>query len=208
VIAENDWDIWVYPPRSTAQPASLTTRIRRSDCIDAALLGHLAEGGDALIGLPGARVTNYKEQAVQLGFSSIFWNTSWTERQAPTTLGILCDPEHPALADFPTNPHSNWHWWDVIHRAGALRLDLLPQGVQPIVRIIDDWFTARPLGLVVEVQVGRGRAIVCGFEIDGANASDMVSQQLVLSLENYMNSDRFKPKVAVSPDQLRQLAVG
>jgi hypothetical protein len=35
------------------------------------------------------------------GFSSIFWNTAWTSQQPPHTLGILCDPRHPALKYFP-----------------------------------------------------------------------------------------------------------
>jgi hypothetical protein len=203
VIAENDWDLWIYP---AAQPAPAgTPRILRTDRIDAAVLDHLAGGGDALIGLTGKSVANYPDRAVQLGFSSIFWNTLWTERQPPTTLGILCDPEHAALADFPTDAHSNWHWWYLVHRAGALRLDLLPAGVKPIVRIIDDWFTARPLALVVELRVGRGRAIVCGFALDGQDAADPVSRQLVASLERYMTGDRFRPDVAASPDQLRGL---
>lgn len=57
-----------------------------------------------------------------------------------------------------------------------MRLDLLPPGVEPIVRVIDDWFTARPLGLVIEVSVGKGRAIVCGFAVDGPSAQDPVSR--------------------------------
>lgn len=202
VVAENDWDLWVYP----AAPVAATGSVRRADRIDQGVLDHLAQGGTALIGLPGANVAKHEKQPVQLGFSSIFWNTLWTERQAPTTLGILCDPGHAALADFPTEAHSNWQWWYLIHRAGALRMDLLPDGVEPIVRVIDDWFTARPLGLVVEVAVGKGRAIVCGFEVDGERAADPVSRQLVGSLERYMQSAAFKPSVQVSPDQLRRLA--
>ncbi|WP_052134644.1 sugar-binding domain-containing protein [Sphingomonas sp. 37zxx] len=204
-IAENDWDLWVYPAAAPAVPAAAA--IRRSDRIDSATLDHLAQGGTALIGLPGNQIANYADRPVQLGFSSIFWNTLWTERQPPTTLGILCDPRHAALADFPTEPHSNWQWWYLMHRAGALRLDLLPAGVDPIVRVIDDWFTARPLGLVVELQVGKGRAIVCGFAVDGAGATDPVSRQLVASLERYMAGASFRPSVQVSPEQLRKLAI-
>ncbi|MBJ6122669.1 hypothetical protein JAO74_12785 [Sphingomonas sp. BT553] len=203
MVAENDWDLWIYP---AVKASSATSRIRRTDRIDAALLDHLAGGGDALIGLSGKSVANYAKRSVQLGFSSIFWNTLWTQGQPPTTLGILCDPDHAALADFPTDAHSNWHWWHLIHRAGALRLDLLPPGVKPIVRVIDDWFTARPLGLVIEVAVGRGRAIVCGFALDGTGADDPVSRQLIASLERYMTGDRFRPATPVSPDQLRRLA--
>jgi dipeptidyl-peptidase-4 len=68
---------------------------------------------------------------VALGFSSIFWNTAWTRRQAPHTLGILCDPEHPAFGAFPTDSHSNWHWWYLVTRAGAMILDGLPKELEP-----------------------------------------------------------------------------
>ncbi|WP_200940800.1 hypothetical protein [Sphingomonas sp. Leaf339] len=201
---QNDWDLWVYPAITTLSPVS--HRILRTDRIDQSVLDHLVQGGDALIGLPSKTVANYPERPVQLGFSSIFWNTLWTEGQPPTTLGIMCDPAHAALADFPTDAHSNWQWWHLIHRAGALRLDLLPAGVKPIVRIIDDWFTARPLALVVEVAVGKGRAIVCGFELGDPGAQDPVSRQLVASLEAYMQGESFRPTSQVSPEQLRRLA--
>lgn len=201
IIAENDWALWVYP----AAPAVTASKLLHSDRIDSAVLDHLAGGGDALIGVPGGRVANHADRPVQLGFSSIFWNTLWTERQAPTTLGITCDPAHPALADFPTSAHSDWQWWYLIHRAGALRLDLLPAGVEPIVRIIDDWFTARPLALVIEVAVGRGRAIVCGFALDGAEAQDPVSRQMRASLERYIAGGSFGPTVQVTAEQLGSL---
>ncbi|MGA2701565.1 MAG: hypothetical protein ABSH35_10770 [Isosphaeraceae bacterium] len=54
------------------------------------------------------------------------WNTAWTRRQPPHTLGILCDPGHPALVEFPTESHSNWQWWYLLTRADALILDDLP----------------------------------------------------------------------------------
>ncbi|TCP96405.1 glycosyl hydrolase family 2 [Sphingomonas sp. PP-F2F-A104-K0414] len=205
LIAKNNWDLWIYPVPVSNFPTS--TRIRRADRIDAALLDHLASGGDALIGLDGVAVANYPERPVQLGFSSIFWNTLWTQRQAPTTLGILCDPHHAALADFPTDAHSNWQWWYPLHGAGALRLDLLPPNIEPIVRVIDDWFTARSLGLIVEVAVGRGRAIVCGFAIDGPPAQNPVTRQLVASLHRYMAGLDFKPTVRVTARQLQSLSV-
>ena len=62
---------------------------------------------------------------VALGFSSIFWNTAWTRRQPPHTLGILCDPKHPLFASFPTDNHSNWQWWYLVSRSGAMILDRL-----------------------------------------------------------------------------------
>ena len=144
---ENDWDLWVYPALSADDAVA---DVVVTSHFDAAARAHLRAGGKVLLTIPAEQVRNFDNAPVKLGFSSIFWNTAWTGRQAPTTLGILCDPKHPALAQFPTEWHSNWQWWYLLHRAGALRLDLLPRHAEPIVRVIDDWVTTRPLGLIVE----------------------------------------------------------
>jgi len=200
---ENDWDIWVYPAQPKTEPAK---DILVTPQFDDAAQQHLASGGKLLLTLPGKAVRNFDTEPVKLGFSSIFWNTAWTGRQAPTTLGILCDPKHPALAEFPTEFHSNWQWWYLIHRAGALRLDLLPKGTEPVVRVIDDWFTARPLGLVVEGKVGAGKVIVCGVDLT-ANADDPVSKQMRASLLSYMASRKFAPTTSLTVDQVKSLIV-
>jgi len=59
---------------------------------------------------------------IGVGFSSIFWNTSWTRGQKPHTLGILCNPSHPALSEFPTEYHSDWQWWGITVSLVALFL--------------------------------------------------------------------------------------
>jgi hypothetical protein len=197
----NDWDLWVYPAKPATEPAK---DIRVTAQFDDAARQHVASGGTLLLTLPGKAVRNFDTEPVKLGFSCIFWNTAWTGRQAPTTLGILCDPQHPALAEFPTEFHSNWQWWYLIHRAGALRLDLLPKGTEPIVRVIDDWFTARPLGLVVEGKVGAGKVIVCGFDLT-RDANDAVSKQMRASLLAYMDSPKFAPKTDFTADHIQHL---
>lgn len=197
---ENDWDVWIYPAKPPPDPDGVLVTNR----FDATVRAHLAAGGRVLLTVPGRLVRNYDEAPVKLGFSSIFWNTAWTGRQAPTTLGILCNPRHPALAAFPTDSHSNWQWWYLVHRAGALRLDLLPPQTDPIVRVIDDWFTARPLALIVEGRVGPGRLVICGFDLTGA-LPDPVSRQMRASLTAYLASSRCRPRTEFTPAQIESL---
>ncbi len=102
---------------------------------------------------------------IAIGFSSIFWNTAWTRGQAPHTLGILCNPKHPALIDFPTEYHSNWQWWDAMSHSGAINISSMPAEIKPIVRVVDDWFTNRPLALIFEARVGKGKLIVLGIDL-------------------------------------------
>jgi hypothetical protein len=100
---ENDWDVWVYPPRvDTAVPEGVTL----ARTLDAATEAILREGGRVVLLVPPDRVRGDALGKVELGFSSIFWNTAWTRRQAPHTLGVLLDPAHPALAAFPTEGHA------------------------------------------------------------------------------------------------------
>jgi hypothetical protein len=203
-LAENDWDIWVYPTQTASEvPQEVLVTSRLDEQVER----RLESGGKVLLTLPPQSVRNFDRAPVRLGFSSIFWNTGWTRRQPPTTLGILCDPTHPALAEFPTDFHSNWQWWYLVHRAGALRLDGLPADLHPIVRVIDDWVTARPLGLVIEAKVGEGKVIVCGFDLTG-DLNDAVSRQMRWSLLHYMRNDSFKPKAEISLKQMRGLTVG
>ncbi|NLP09019.1 glycoside hydrolase [bacterium] len=200
---ENSWDVWIYPATiSTHFPDDLLV----TDRVDGALINRLQQGGRALLFIPPQRVRSDKETGrIALGFSSIFWNTAWTNRQAPHTLGILCDPGHPALADFPTEYHSNWQWWYVVSRSGAMILDGLPKSLQPIVRVIDDWFTACRLALVFEARVGKGRLLVCSADLLSEEAQDPVSRQLLSSLIKYVKSEKFHPRTPLTMKQVHGL---
>jgi hypothetical protein len=197
---ENDWDIWVYPPRvDTTVPSG----IRVSSDLDGQTLACLAQGGKVLLMIPPDRVRNIQDRKVELGFSSIFWNTAWTGRQPPTTLGILCDPKNPALAGFPTDSHTNWQWWYLIHRSGAMILDDLPPELHPLVQVIDDWVTNHRLGLAFEARVAGGRLLVSSMDLQGAG--DPVRRQMLHSLVTYMSGDRFEPRAELTPLQIRSL---
>jgi hypothetical protein len=200
---ENDWDVWVYPPRvDTSVPAGVSM-VRELDEVAAT---RLRDGGRVVLLVPPGRVRGDALGQVKLGFSSIFWNTAWTSRQAPHTLGVLLDPKHPALAAFPTEGHSNWQWWHLVSRAGAMILDGLPRELRPTVQVIDDWFTNRRLGLVFEARVGRGRLLVTSIDLETGLEESPVARQMRHSLLRYAASDRFAPEVEVTADAIRALA--
>jgi hypothetical protein len=199
---ENDWDVWVYPPRvDVGVPAGVTL----ATALDETTETKLRDGGRVVLLVPPDRVRGDALGKVELGFSSIFWNTAWTSRQAPHTLGVLVDPAHPAFAAFPTEGHSNWQWWYLVSRAGAMILDGLPQELRPSVQVIDDWFTNRRLGLVFEARVGPGRLLVTSIDLARDLDANLVARQLRHSLLRYAASDRFAPKVELSPDAVRSL---
>jgi hypothetical protein len=142
---------------------------------------------------------------IAVGFSSIFWNTAWTGKQPPHTLGILCNPKHPALENFPTEYHSNWQWWDAMSHAHAIDVSGIEKNVDPVVRIIDDWFTARPLMLIFEARVGKGKIIVTGADLltDAENRPE--ARQLLYSLRKYAAGNQFNPRSTIPVEKLKPL---
>ncbi len=198
----NDWDVWVYPEKPTITPESSEVLVTAN--FDAAAEAKLAAGGTVFLTIPPAQVApDAKRGPIALGFSSIFWNTAWTNGQAPHTLGILCDPKNPALAGFPTDPWSNWQWWYPVSHAAPMILDGLPRSLRPTVQVIDDWVTNRRLGLVFEARVGRGRLLVTSIDLSGE--LDPVRRQLRTSLLAYIAGKHFAPKVEITADQVRTL---
>ena len=201
--AVNDWAVWVYPTAPVASAATGDVLIARE--FDAGVRARLAAGGRVVLMIPSAHVApDPRRGRIALGFSSIFWNTAWTEGQAPHTLGVLCDPGHPALAAFPTEKWSDWQWWYPISHAAPMLLEAAPRDLQPIIQVIDDWFTNRRLALAFEVRVGPGRLLVTSIDLDSAEL-DPVRRQLRASLLRYVQSHDFRPRVAWTEDGVQHL---
>ena len=199
---ENEWNFWVYPADITADTPD---DIFITDYFDEEALKNLAVGKKVMLIPCEASVKGDRFGEVPPGFTSIFWNTAWTNRQPPHTLGILCNPEHPALKDFPTDFHSDWQWQPLIINSQIMILNQMPPRLKPIVRVIDDWFTNRRLGLVFEANVGPGKLLICGVDLKKDLPSRPVARQLRHSLISYMQSDDFKPDVEVTPDAIKTL---
>jgi len=195
---ENDWEFWVFP---AAKDVPIPAEIMVSHRLGDVEWLHLGRGGRLLLLPDPAAIPT----PVQIGFSPIYWNTAWTINQPPHTLGLLCDPAHPALAQFPTESHSNWQWWEVIHRGAAMVLDGLPAGLRPIVQPIDDWHHNRRLGLVFEAQVNGGRLLVCSADLRNDMDQRPVARQFLRSLLAYMASDQFAPLVELTPQSIKRV---
>lgn len=192
---ENDWDIWVYP-----EPERLPARPGVSFSLDIEDSIRRAEAGERVVLFPnlGSPHTD-----VAFGFSTIFWNTSCTKNQPPHTLGITHDTHHPLFSAFPSAGHTDWQWWEPLEGAQAMILDELPQ-IEPIVRPIDTWFTARRLGLLWEAQIGSGGVLVCSMRLDGdQRQSQPAARQMLAALSRYVCSEEFAPQVTITGDQLR-----
>jgi len=203
MAVRNQWNIWVFPAfKQTIQNAPYIT-----SKLDHIAVDKLNQGEKVLLTLPRGAVSPQKGGNVQVGFSSIFWNTAWTSKQAPHTLGILCDPKHPALSLFPNEGYSDYQWWDIVNDCDAMIMDDFPAGFRPIIHLIDDWFTNRKLGILFEAKVGNGKLMVCSVDMQKDLNGRPATAQLRQSILEYMASDRFNPREEVSLNLVEELFV-
>ena len=172
---ENSWDIWVYPRASLI--TSPKVRISR----DLEQVNKWLEQGETVLYLPKAKDIKADTKA---GFRPIFWNRVTFSSQTEHTLGVLVDVNHGALANFPTDYHSNWQWWELCHTAKPM-LVTSDMGTN-IVRVMDDWLTSRSLSLLYEAPVPRGRLVVSSIDLLGDLENRPVARQLRVSLLEYL----------------------
>jgi hypothetical protein len=198
---QNSWDIFVYP----ANLPATDSKVLVTQKLDSKAIETLKNGGKVLLTLKKGMLKDNKGGDIAVGFSSIFWNTAWTHGQPPVTLGILCDPKHPAFKEFPTQSYSNWQWWDAMSHSNAIRLDSVAKGQQTILRVIDDWVTARPLALIFECKVGKGKLIVSGIDLLTDQEKRPEARQLLYSLKSYMNKESFSPVQEVNIERIISL---
>ena len=208
----NDWPLWVFP-ETIVMPDSdrlivaqeWTENLRRT----------LVDG--ATVVLFARRLLN----AEPIRFANVFWSPFWVSNQ-PMSSGLVIDPAHPSLAHFPTDTHSNWHWWEllsiveevefteqelfrgngVLSPARAVVLNDLPAELAPIIQVVDQPLRNNREAVLFEAAVGRGRLLVCTLDVDSHLERRIVARQLRYSLLSYAASERFRPAVEVRPEVL------
>jgi hypothetical protein len=204
----NEYEIWVYPPKvDTSVPKGVLV----ADSFSAAATQqHLAAGGKVLL-LPKLDKLPY---SVEGGFQTDFWSPMFADAARkrglpvpPGTLGILCDPNAPALAGFPTDFYSNWQWWHLVKNSRPIILDDTPQSYRPTVQMIDNFVTNHKLGLIAETRVGKGAMLICSIDLLG-HQDKPEARQLLHSLLRYIDSAAFAPKAEVDAELLKKLLPG
>lgn len=200
---KNSWHVWVYP----AEQEKIENKPYVTNVFNQKTIDKLDNGENVLLCIPRGALSLERGKDIQVGFSSIFWNTAWTGKQAPHTLGIYCRPEHPALSLFPTEKHSDFQWWDIVSDCNALVLDELPSNYRPIVYLIDDWFTNRKLSLLCEAKVGKGKLMICSTDLVETEKQAPVRKQFKQSILKYMSSTTFHPEMELSIQQVKRLLV-
>ena len=134
---------------------------------------------------------NYKNlDGIEGRFVPVFWSPVHFPNQ-PATMGLLIDKNHKALSNFPTDTHTDWHWWDLTIKSKSIITDSL--NVKPIVNVIDNFVTNHKLANVFEAKVGKGQLVFSSIDLSSDLDKRPTARQLFYSILNYMKTNDFKP---------------
>lgn len=187
----NRWNVWVYP-------SSVDTKwgdVKYTRSYDEAMA--LLKKGEKVLFNPDWRTL----QGIEGKFVPVFWSPVHFPNQAGT-MGVLCNPTHPALADFPTDMHTDWQWWDLNINSTTLVVDSL-QGGAPVVEMVDNFVHNRRLASLYEGRVGEGKLMLATFDLQTALDKRPVARQMLYSILNYMNSEEFAPTPVEGLDKIK-----
>ncbi len=200
----NTYELWAYPSENNLEELKAQTLIARTLTPDVLL--RLKQGEKVLL-MPG-------ESELTVGglFTTDYWNYRMfktisennNRHVSPGTLGILTDPAHPLFNSFPTDEHTNWQWFPIIKVSTPFKLDNTATDYRPIVQVIDNVERNHKLGLVFEFTVGKGKLLVVMSDLEKASEYPE-GKQFYLSVLQYMHSDAFAPKTAITIADLHRL---
>ncbi len=194
----NDWEFWVYPANAQATASADVVIARNWDDATKAALA----GGRKVLLFP--QVVN-SAQSLPGRFLPVFWSPVWFPEQQPNTMGILCDPKHPAFAQFPTEFYSNWQWYDLLQNSRSVNLSDTPAKFRPIIEVIDNFARNNKLGNLFEARVGGGSLLVCTIDLLRLADNQPAAKQLLISLYAYAGSASFTPSQELGTSLLDKL---
>jgi hypothetical protein len=188
----NQWDLWIYPDSLNIEYGEIVYTQSFEEAHEA------LEKGAAVLLNP----SNEDIEGLEGKFVPVFWGPVHFPRQAGT-MGILCDPHHPVFRNFPTDTYSNWQWWDICKHAETLELDSLGMKT-PLIRMVDNFYRNRHLGLLFEAKSGKGKLMFCASDLTLNREDRPVAKQLLYSLINYMKSKEFNPQQNIPFDRIEK----
>ena len=201
----NDWNFWLYP--ASVENSKTSDVLVTSVWADAEK--KLSAGGKVLFTPTATDLDPAK--CPPMRNVPVFWNVQMTVRppqnRSPrfdAMLGLLCDTNHPALAEFPTDKNCDWQWTPLINGIRSVNLTDAPRELKPIVWAIDDWNRNWKLGVIFECKVGTGKLMVSAINLNNEQGSAGL-KQLRRSLLDYMGGEQFHPKATLTPEQARAL---
>lgn len=194
---DNSYPLWVYPK---SLPEINDSKIVITGEFNAQTIKLLSEGRSVLL---KANRLGDEKASKNAAWMPLYWSVPFFPGQSKDTLGLVVKNNHPAFANFPTSYFNNWQWYRICR--GARGFDLthkIPESYKPIAQPVTDFHINKKLGSIFELKVGKGKLLVCGYNLD-SNLPE--TKQLKYSLLKYMTSKKFKPKQNIPLEDLKNL---
>lgn len=144
------------------------------------------------------------------GRKSVFHNHFWNPimfKWAPTTLGCLIHADQPMFADFITEKHLDWQWWDILTNAKVIDMTDTPQELRPFIQVIDSYETNQKLGIGFEARVNNGKLLVLAVDTRKDLDKRPATQQLLKSIDQYVKSGQFAPRATVKEEFIQSFLI-
>ena len=100
--------------------------------------------------------------------------------------------------------HSDWQWWDLCKNSVAMVTDSI-RGGAPLVEMVDNFTNNRRLATLYEGRIGEGKVVIASFDLQADLEKRPVARQMLSSILDYMNSDRFDPVPIENPEAIRAM---
>lgn len=201
----NQYDVWVYPEQYNGKQ---NNTFEQTSSLNNAI--SMLDKGKNVLYVPNHR--EIEDLSVGGMFTPDYWNyamfkniSEWLKRDvSPGTLSILTNPNHPLFNDFPTESYSNWQWWVIMKNSRPFILDKSSSSYRPLVQVIDNIERNHRLGLVFEMNVAKGKLLVCMVDLEKVK-NKPEGEQFYRTICNYMNSNSFSPAITFSKNELKEL---
>ena len=200
---KNAYDLWVFPDKA---PEVKNVEVTS----DLSLALSLLEKGENVILCPDSALI--AKVSLDPLFTPDFFSyklyhdisREMKMKPSPGTLGLLIRNNHPALAYFPSDSHTDWHWFSIVTNSRPLIIDRMPKDFEPIISVIDNIERSYPLALLMECKVGKGKLIILSADLEKISENPE-GRWLLYSLEEYIASKKCDPKITLSDEQVRKL---
>lgn len=120
------------------------------------------------------------------------------------TMGLSLDPKAPVFNKFPTDNCTDPRWWHLLSKSRAIVLT--KTNIEPLIPMIDNIQRNEKLAMAFEVNVGKGKILVTSLNLSDTKEPSV--KAFIKSLVAYINSDKFKPSVSLTPEELMELVPG
>ncbi len=192
----NHWDLYVYEG-AKGEYTSYTCFTSDWEHAKARL-----ENGETVVFSPKLSCLDY--ECPPTSIKNAFWNAQMGPNWG-RNLGLSIDEKHPIFRDFSTEHHGGWQWEDVLATARGFCMDKLPEGYDPIVRVVDDWNRNLPLALLLEGKVGKGHLILVSADLFGDFAERPAACTLKQAIEKYALSVRDEDRMRLPEIKAEQI---